>query len=86
MATQLMYWRPLPSGPPTPRRNAGSIRPSAPPAGVSTIPKRSRTTLMPAARAGSVAASHSRPSSVRKSRGASSVELASVRISSPRSP
>ena len=69
MATQLIYWRPLPSGPPTPRRNGGSIRPSTPPAGESTMPKRSRTTRIPAARAGSVAASHSRPTSVRKSRG-----------------
>ena len=52
--------RPLPSGPPTPSRKAGSIRWSAPPAGLSTMPKRGSTVRMPAARAGSVAASHSR--------------------------
>ena len=50
-----------------------SIRASAPPAGVSTSANRSSTTRMPAARAGSVAASHSRATSVRKSRCASSV-------------
>ena len=45
---QLTYWLPLPTQPPSPMRNGGSIVPSAPPVGVSTTPVRMFTTRIPA--------------------------------------
>ena len=80
IATQLIHCRPQPSGPPTPRRKGGSIRPSAPPAGREDHAEAGSTTRMPAARAASAAASHSRATSARKSAGASSEGDASVRV------
>ena len=50
--------RPSPIRPPSPRRKTGSSRASAPPAGLSTMPKRRWTTRIPASRAGSAAVSH----------------------------
>ena len=46
--THGQYCRPLPSGPPTPRRSSGMSRPSAPPERLSTTPVRGVTTRTPA--------------------------------------
>ncbi len=80
---QLMYWRPLPTRPPSPSRNGGSMGLSAPPAGVSTMPVRRVTTRIPAAAAGSVARSQALQVRARK---VSPDELSSVSTSSPRAP
>ena len=82
-ATQLTYWRPPPITPPSPARNSGSIRPSAPPFGERTIPIRNATTRIPFRAAGAEAASHSRQTSARNPAPGG---LSSVNGSSPRSP
>ena len=81
--TQLHHCRPLPIRPPSPSLKGVSMRSSAPPSDERTIPWRKLTTRIPASRAGSVAASHARPTSARNP---SPSADASVRISSPRSP
>ncbi len=80
---QLSHCLPEPNGPPAPARKAGSMRPSAPPAAVSTTPKRMGTTLMPARLVAASGASHSRQTSARKSEPGAA---ASVSTASPRSP
>ena len=56
---------PLPTRPPRPSLNGGSMRSSAPPSFARTIPWRRLTTRMPASRAGSAAASQARTTSAR---------------------
>ena len=82
-AIQLHHCDPSPTCTPPPSLNGNNICPSAPPAGLRTIPSRTCATRSPASRAGSAAASHSRATPARKSSPGSAV---SDRISSPRSP
>ena len=51
-AIQAIHWRPSPRRPPTPMRNGSSMRGSAPPVPLSTMPMRSMTVRMPASLAG----------------------------------
>mmetsp|Transcript_19909 Transcript_19909/g.59128 ORF Transcript_19909/g.59128 Transcript_19909/m.59128 type:complete len:211 (-) Transcript_19909:496-1128(-) len=64
--TQLIHWRPLPSGPPAKIANNGSIFPSAPPSLASTMPMRS-TTWRTSSGSRAASASHSRHTRARKS-------------------
>ena len=61
-----MYWRPEPIRPPSPSLNGSSMRPSAPPSLLSTMPVRRWTVRIPAASALAVAASHATHTSERK--------------------
>ena len=80
---QLIHCRPVPSLPPRPTRNAGSIFDKAPGPFPNTTPKRECTTRMPASFAGCAAASHAQQSSARNP---DPLADDSSSISSPRSP
>lgn len=65
-ATQGSHWRPLPTGPPSPARNGGSIWARAPPRADRTTPSRRWTTRIPASSASAVEASQALQTSAAK--------------------